>query len=245
MRNVGCADIKDLRDRKNRKNNNQLALCQSLEVGLQNQPQGASPRFSPIEPGASARRLILILSFDKALGVHDVPSVPSVLSVPHILASRIPHHLCCVMLVLGILGCYRPVQTEPPIDAVEIEMTGHDFQWHSRYAGQDGQLGTSDDVNAAQVLHVPVDAEVEIVLKSLDYIYSLAVPQAGLKEIAVPDLTFTLQFKADKIGRFELPGDQLCGYAHPDLIGTLIVDSQRDFRRWLAAMTNDEIPNDE
>ena len=93
------------------------------------------------------------------------------------------------MLVLGILGCYRPVQTEPPIDAVEIEMTGHDFQWHSRYAGQDGQLGTSDDVNAAQVLHVPVDAEVDIVLKSLDYIYSLAVPQAGLKEIAVPDLT--------------------------------------------------------
>ena len=121
------------------------------------------------------------------------------------------------------------------IDAVTIEMTGQNFGWSSRYAGEDGQLGTSDDVHAAQVLHVPENAEVEIVLKSRDYIYSLEVPQAGLKEIAVPDLTFTLQFKADKIGRFELPGDQLCGYAHPDLIGTLIVESQSNYRRWLVS----------
>jgi len=80
-----------------------------------------------------------------------------------------------------------------------------------------------------------VKAEVEIVLKSRDYIYSLEVPQAGLKEIAVPDLTFTLRFEADNIGTFELPGDQLCGYAHPDLIGTLVVDSQENYRRWLAS----------
>ena len=142
------------------------------------------------------------------------------------------HYLVCSLFVLGIVGCRHP---EPVIDSVKIEMTGHDFRWHSRYAGEDGQWGTSDDVHAAQVLHVPVTAEVEIVLKSRDYIYTLEVPQAGLKEIAVPDLTFTLQFRAHKIGRFELPGDQLCGYTHPDLMGTLVVDSQNDYRRWLAS----------
>ena len=68
-------------------------------------------------------------------------------------------------------------------------MTGHQFKWHSRYTGDDGLLGTPDDVHAAQILHVPVEAEVEIVLKSRDYIYSLEIPQSGLKEIAVPELT--------------------------------------------------------
>ena len=145
------------------------------------------------------------------------------------------HHLCCTLLLLGMSGCERGIPSATAIEAVTIEMTGYQFRWHSRYAGDDGQLETPDDVRASQVLHVPVNADVEIVLKSRDYIYSLEVPQAGLKEIAVPDLTFTLQFKADKIGRFELPGDQLCGYAHPDLIGTLVVDTQHDYRRWLAS----------
>ena len=143
------------------------------------------------------------------------------------------YRLCYALLLLDIIGCNHLVQNEPTIDAVTIEMTGHNFKWSSHYAGEDGQLGTSDDVYAAQVLHVPEMAVVEIVLKSRDYIYSLEVPHAGLKEIAVPELTFKLQFKADKIGRFELPGEQLCGYAHPDLIGTLVVDSQSDYRRWL------------
>ena len=83
------------------------------------------------------------------------------------------------------------------------------------------------------MLHVPVKAHVEIMLKSLDYVYSLEVPQAGIKEIAVPEMTFTLRFEAEKVGRFRLPGDQLCGYSHPDLISTLIVDTQSDYRRWL------------
>ena len=140
----------------------------------------------------------------------------------------------CILLLL-IIGCGQTDQPDSVIDAVTIEMTGHDFKWHSRYPGEDGQWGTTDDVEAAQVLHVPVKANVEIVLKSLDYVYSLEVPQAGLKEIAVPDMTFTIRFETEKVGRFRLPGDQLCGYSHPDLIGTLIVETQKDYRRWLDA----------
>ena len=139
----------------------------------------------------------------------------------------------CIVLLLELTGCNSSDEPTAVIDSVTIEMTGHEFKWRSRYPGEDGQLGSTDDVQAAQVIHVPVGANVEIVLKSLDYIYSLEVPQAGVKEIAVPDMTFTLRFEADEVGTFRLPGDQLCGYAHPDLIGTLIVDTQKDYRRWL------------
>ena len=141
-------------------------------------------------------------------------------------------YFCCALTVIGMLGCRYQ---EPVIESVKVEMTGHDFKWHSRYAGPDGQWGTADDVHADQVVHVPVMAEVEIVLKSRDYVYTLEVPQAGQKEIAVPDLTFVLRFRADKIGRFEMPGDQMCGYSHSDLMATLVVDSQSEYRKWLAA----------
>ena len=134
-------------------------------------------------------------------------------------------------LVFFLSGC----ESEPvePVRDVKIEMTGNDFKWSSRYAGRDGKLNTPDDRLAKEVLHVPLDADIEIVLKSLDYLYSLEVPVAGKKEIAVPDLTFSLRFKADQLGTFEMPGNQMCGYTHPDLMGTLVVESQEDYARWL------------
>ena len=79
-------------------------------------------------------------------------------------------HGCCLLLLLGIGGCEFGNPAEPAIEAVKIEMTGYQFRWHSRYPGDDGQWGTSDDLHAAQVLHVPLKADVEIVLKSRDYI---------------------------------------------------------------------------
>lgn len=145
------------------------------------------------------------------------------------------HHVASLFLLLGLLGCDPEGPPPPDVREVKIEMTGHDFKWHSRYAGADGQLGTDDDPQTDQVLHVPVNADIEIFLKSRDYLYSLEVPQARCKEIAVPDLTFSLNFRTDTIGTFEMPGEQMCGYAHPDLMGTLIVESQSDYARWLAS----------
>ncbi len=45
-----------------------LVLCHREELGLAHQPQGASPRFWPHQPWASAQRLILKFNSDKALG---------------------------------------------------------------------------------------------------------------------------------------------------------------------------------
>lgn len=142
-------------------------------------------------------------------------------------------HTELLLLLLFATGCVSDPPPAPLATSLTIEMTAHNFQWHSRYAGEDGQLGTTDDAQVAQVLHAPVGADVEFMLKSQDYVYSLEVPQAGRAEIAVPDLTFSLQFTVDQIGTFELPGNQLCGYTHPDLMGTLVVESQENYAGWL------------
>lgn len=115
---------------------------------------------------------------------------------------------------------------------LRIEITGFEFQWHVRYPGPDGVLGTDDDVKDRQHVHVPQGRDVELVLHSRDYLYTLALPHASLKEIAVPDLTFSLRFTPEEVGSYELLGDQFCGYSHPDLMGELVVMTETDFERW-------------
>ena len=117
-----------------------------------------------------------------------------------------------------------------------IEVTGRDFQWHLRYPGDDGKLHTGDDLAALRHIRVPTDSRVRLELRSDDYLYQLAFPDFRLKEIAVPDLEFALEFDSGAAGTFELRGDQFCGYAHPDLMGELVVLSENDFRAWLEAL---------
>jgi cytochrome c oxidase subunit 2 len=79
-----------------------------------------------------------------------------------------------------------------------------------------------------------VGCEVTLALHSKDYIYTLALPEFGIKEIAVPDLRFELKFVADRIGTFQLKGDQMCGYQHENLIGKLVIQPRPQFMAWLA-----------
>ena len=95
-------------------------------------------------------------------------------------------------------------------------------------------MGTDDDVRAVRHLHAPRGARLRLELTSTDFLYTLAFPHVGKKEIAVPDLTFHLEFDVTETGVFEMRGDQFCGFQHPDLIGTLVVESPEEFQSWLA-----------
>ena len=140
---------------------------------------------------------------------------------------------CIALLVCVACGRSEPAPEEPSAytvpDAYEIEVTGHDFRWHVRYPGRDGKLGTDDDVFGDRHVRVPRGKRVRMHLRSEDYVYSLALPQLGLKEIAVPDLRYALELADVEVGTYELRGAQMCGYTHPELIGTLVVEPLPDF----------------
>jgi heme/copper-type cytochrome/quinol oxidase subunit 2 len=84
--------------------------------------------------------------------------------------------------------------------------------------------------------HAPEHTQLRIILKSEDYLYSFAVPDHDLKEIAVPDLTFELAIETGDSGVLEFRGDQFCGFAHPDLSGNIVVQSSEEFAAWLASL---------
>ena len=87
-------------------------------------------------------------------------------------------------------------------------------------------LGTGDDRHSVQDLYLPDNSEVDLKLKSNDYVYTFALPKLGMQEIAVPGLDFELQFTTQGEQTMQLKGDQLCGFEHESLIGNVYVRNQ-------------------
>jgi heme/copper-type cytochrome/quinol oxidase subunit 2 len=115
----------------------------------------------------------------------------------------------------------------------QIEITGSAHRWHVKYPDASGQLAVEGESRPVRDIHVPLKTRVVLVLKSADYVYTLALPKYELKEIAVPGFEFQMEFRTENAGKFELVGDQLCGRPYPELRGCLIAESQEDFETWL------------
>lgn len=119
-------------------------------------------------------------------------------------------------------------------------MTGRDYGWEVRHPGPDGRLDTPDDRLGTSRLNIPAKTSVRVELESEDYVYTVALPHFDLNEVVVPDMEFELRLPPSEDGRFDLVGDHLCGYDHPELLGVLIVRTQEDYEQWLAGAATQE-----
>jgi cytochrome c oxidase subunit II len=114
-----------------------------------------------------------------------------------------------------------------------VEVTGRQFEWRIRYAGADGQIGTTDDLYTVNDLHIPVNEDVVAVIKSEDVLHSFFLPNLRFKQDVVPGMRQVVWFKANQEGIFDIVCAELCGWGHYKMRGRLIVESQEKFDRWL------------
>ena len=142
-----------------------------------------------------------------------------------------------------------------PANAIQIEMWGQQFHWYVRYPGKDGKFGKTkpelmkestghplgvdpddpagkDDL-VMDIMEVPVNRPVEVILRSKDVIHSFYVRELRLKQDAVPGLENRLHFTASKIGTYEIPCAELCGLGHYQMRSLLKVVSEEDYEKWL------------
>jgi len=141
-------------------------------------------------------------------------------------------------LIVGYLAfasqrVWSHIQGPPPPHQLEVEIQAEQFAWNVRYAGADGQLGTEDDLETINQLHLPVNQVVLVHLTSKDVIHSLFLPQFRLKRDAVPGLTGRVWLQATKTGSFEIVCAELCGLGHYRMRGFLTVESPEEFQQWL------------
>lgn len=139
-----------------------------------------------------------------------------------------------LVLLLSMSGCGEQGPPQKVLDGEpwEILVTGEEFNWQITDPGLDGELGTDDDFIVSPPLRVPANTRTHVILQSRDYLYSFGIPEKKVKEIAIPDLSYQVEFSSGEPHEEEFRGDQFCGYAHPALSGTMVVMSWTDYRRW-------------
>jgi cytochrome c oxidase subunit 2 len=120
----------------------------------------------------------------------------------------------------------------PPAD-VHVQVTAKQFNWEVTYPGPDRKLGTEDDLEMENEVHVPVNKVILVHLKSKDVIHSFFLPNFRLKQDAVPGREIQAWFQATKPGRYELPCAELCGFGHSGMRGWVYVHPADEYDKWV------------
>lgn len=164
-----------------------------------------------------------------------------------------------VFLGLGLFGYKawgaRRLKPAAP-DAIRVEVTTSQFVYYFRYPGPDGKFGATnpklidpaignplgivpndsagrDDI-VVPTLTVPVDHEIELLIRSQDVIHSFFVRELRLQQDSVPGMTVRLHFTPEKIGQYDIVCTQLCGLGHHRMHSYMNVVSASDYEKFLS-----------
>ncbi len=170
-----------------------------------------------------------------------------------------------VVTAIGVMAMLAPGLfvwaqfVTPPEDATEYEVVGQQWQWSFRYPGNDGQLGTVDtrfisesnpfginpeDPNGQDdilvkdpEMYLPIGKPVKALLRSKDVLHNYTVPQFRVKMDMVPGMVTYLWFTPEKLGRYDILCEELCGIGHHVMRGRIVVAEQAEYDAWLARQT--------
>jgi len=118
---------------------------------------------------------------------------------------------------------YNHMQT-PPSDAMPIYVTAKQWMWKFSYP--DGRA-------SMDVLTVPVNRPVKLIMTSRDVIHSFYVPAFRMKHDVVPGRYYTAWFQANTPGVYDVECAEYCGVSHSRMLGKVQVLTQDDYTHWL------------
>lgn len=103
-----------------------------------------------------------------------------------------------------------------------------------------------DDIHVAATMHIPVNRPIKFVINAQDVIHDVGLVHFRIKMDAVPgiptSLWFTPLYTTEEMkvrtGNpnfvYEISCDQICGKGHFSMRGVIIVESEVDYKKWLA-----------
>jgi cytochrome c oxidase subunit 2 len=163
-----------------------------------------------------------------------------------------------LFLGLGLMGrkAWAEVRFTPAeANALQVEVTTNQFVFNFRYPGPDGKFGKLDPAQVSAstgnplgvdskdadgkddivvpTLTIPVNHQVELLLRSQDVIHNFYVRELRLQQDAVPGMVIPIHFTANQTGRYEIVCTQLCGLGHYRMRSFMDVVSEADYQNFL------------
>lgn len=105
---------------------------------------------------------------------------------------------------------------------------------------------SQDDIHVSSTMHIPVNKPVKFVINAQDVIHDVGLSHFRMKMDAVPGIPTTLWFtplytteemkvrSGNPNFTYEISCDQMCGKGHFSMRGVIIVESEADYKKWLA-----------
>ena len=131
-----------------------------------------------------------------------------------------------VIIAVPTIKAIADTSGSPPDDALEIEVTGHQWWFEFRYTGL--------DITTGGEIHLPVDRAASFKLRSADVIHSFWIPQLVGKMDMVPGHENEIWFTPNEPGTYLGRCAEFCGLSHANMRFRVIVDTAADFEAWVA-----------
>ena len=153
-----------------------------------------------------------------------------------------------------------------PKNALTLDIVAYQFGFHVRNPGEDNKLGSysqewmvkgdnnfgtdpvkddpngHDDYQSENLLTLPVDRPVNVILRSQDVIHAFYVPEFRMYQDIVPGRIINwVWFTPDKIGHYTLACNQLCGNGHYNMQAKIDVLSQADYAAFVKKSSDDAL----
>lgn len=103
-----------------------------------------------------------------------------------------------------------------------------------------------DDIHTTE-MHIPVGVPVKLVINAMDVIHDVGLSHFRMKMDAVPGIPTTMWFTPKytteqmktRTGNpnfvYEISCDQMCGQGHFSMRGVIVVETEADYKKWLAS----------
>lgn len=165
--------------------------------------------------------------------------------------------VCMVWMTMVAENLWSTIRlTHAATNAVQVEVTGVQFQWYFRYPGADLTYGATrpelvdaaggnplgldpadprshDDV-VSSILVLPVDQQAEIRLRAQDVVHGFFIPGMRLMQNATPGMASQIHLTPTRVGDYAIVCSQLCGLGHYRMHAVLRVVSAHDYAAWMA-----------
>ena len=167
-----------------------------------------------------------------------------------------------VFTTLGVIALLAPglvVYSDfvnAPDNAQKVEAIGEQWTWSFRFPGEDqifgkthpkhfsasnsfgidpdDSYGMDDILIKSNSLHLPIGEPIDLSLRSKDVLHDFYVPQFRAKMDIVPGQLTKLWFTPTAVGEFEILCAEYCGVQHYNMRGTVIVEPEEDYKKWLS-----------
>jgi cytochrome c oxidase subunit 2 len=117
-----------------------------------------------------------------------------------------------------------------PAREINVDVTAQQFAWTFQYPPS---VTHGAPVSSTQ-LYLPLNESVHFSLHSRDVIHAFWVPAFRLQEDIVPGITVSYRATPDRLGRYPIVCNLLCGIGHSLMRSSVHVVTEGQFQAWLS-----------